>query len=171
MKGSYGDILNNLNQQLMNNKPEIEPYFSHYNSPVMRLAKLGYLSALAYNADNVFNKHSPIQKQQEQKITHDLCKLIGFEPDKAFGHITTSHVFACYEILWALRNLKTLPMAIARHPKSRDLVADKKAFELFNMSITDILSISEQLYERDIFDDDTHDNLSWHRHDKNDAFK
>ncbi|AZG98487.1 swarming inhibition tyrosine decarboxylase DisA [Proteus mirabilis] len=156
VKGSYDCILNNLNQQLMNNKPEIEPYFSHYHSPVMQLAKLGYLSALAYNADNVFNKHSPIQKQQEQKITHDLCKLIGFEPDKAFGHITTSHVFACYEILWALRNLKTLPMAIARHPKSRDLVADKKAFELFNMSITDILSISEQLYERDIFDDVSH---------------
>ncbi|HDT3000076.1 TPA: tyrosine decarboxylase [Proteus mirabilis] len=156
VKGSYDCILNNLNQQLMNNKPEIEPYFSHYHSPVMQLAKLGYLSALAYNADNVFNKHSPIQKQQEQKITHDLCKLIGFEPDNAFGHITTSHVFACYEILWALRNLKTLPMAIARHPKSRDLVADKKAFELFNMSITDILSISEQLYERDIFDDVSH---------------
>ena len=76
----------------------------------MRLAKLGYLSALAYNVDNVFNKHSPIQKQQEQKITHDLCKLIGFEPDKAFGHITTSHVLLVMKFL-GFEKFKTLPMA------------------------------------------------------------
>lgn len=44
-------------------------------------------------------------------------------------------------------------MAIARHPKSRDLVADKKAFELFNMSISDILAMGEQLHKREIFDD------------------
>ncbi len=122
----------------MNNKPEIEPYFSHYNSPVMRLAKLGYLSALAYNADNVLTNIHPYKNSKSKKITHDLCKLIGFEPDKAFGHITTSHVFACYEILWALRNLKTLPMAIARHPKSRDLVADKKHLSYLICLITDI---------------------------------
>lgn len=85
----------------------------------MQLAKFGYLSALAYNSDNVFNHHSPLQIQQEKKIIDDLCKLIGFSSKDAFGHITTSHTLACYEILWALRNLKTLPMAIARHPKSR----------------------------------------------------
>ncbi|MEQ4922002.1 pyridoxal-dependent decarboxylase [Proteus hauseri] len=150
---AYDNILTALKQQIFNSQPHIEPYFSHHNSQVMQLAKLGYLSALAYNSDNVFNNHSPLQKQQEKAITSDLCQLIGFDTDKAFGHITTSHILACYEILWALRNLKTLPMAIARHPKSRDLVADKKAFELFNMSVSEILSIGEKLHERGIFDD------------------
>ncbi|WP_193016591.1 MULTISPECIES: pyridoxal-dependent decarboxylase [Gammaproteobacteria] len=150
---AYDCILETLKQQNNYNQSDIEPYFSHHHSQVMQLAKFGYLSALAYNSDNVFNHHSPLQKQQEKKITDDLCKLIGFLPENAFGHITTSHILACYEILWALRNLKTLPMAIARHPKSRDLVADKKAFELFNMSVTDILTVSEQLNERGIFDD------------------
>ncbi|OAT46536.1 tyrosine decarboxylase [Proteus hauseri ATCC 700826] len=153
---AYDNILTTLKQQIFNNQPNIEPYFSHHNSQVMQLAKLGYLSALAYSSDNVFNNHSPLQKQQEKEITRDLFQLIGFDSDKAFGHITTSHILACYEILWALRNLKTLPMAIARHPKSRDLVADKKAFELFNMSVGDILSIGEKLHERGIFDDVSH---------------
>ncbi|MDY3695749.1 MAG: tyrosine decarboxylase [Proteus mirabilis] len=153
---AYESILETLKQQNIYNQSDIEPYFSHHHSQVMQLAKFGYLSALVYNSDNVFNNHSPLLKEQERKITDDLCKLIGFSSENAFGHITTSHTLACYEILWALRNLKTLPMAIARHPKSRDLVADKKAFELFNMSVTDILAISEQLNERGIFDDVSH---------------
>lgn len=156
LKDTCYPILNIFAQQHFHIKPDIEPYFSHYHSEIMQLAKLSYLSALAYNTDNVFNQHSPIQKNQEKQITHDLCTLIGFEPERAFGHITTSHIFACYEILWALRNLKTLPMAVARHPKSRDLIADKKAFEIFNMPVEDILTISEQLRERKIFDDVSH---------------
>lgn len=150
---AYDNILETLKQQSNFTQSDIEPYFSHHHSQVMQLAKFGYLSALAYNSDNVFNHHSPLQKQQEKKIIDDLCKLIGYSSKDTFGHITTSHTLACYEILWALRNLKTLPMAIARHPKSRDLVADKKAFELFNMSISDILAMGEQLHKREIFDD------------------
>ncbi|WP_066745424.1 pyridoxal-dependent decarboxylase [Proteus myxofaciens] len=149
----YETILNSLKQQSCYHQSEIEPFFNHYNSHVMKLAKLGYLSALAYSSDNVFDNQSPLQKQQEEQIISDLCQLIGFTSKDAFGHITTSHIFACYEILWALRNLKTLPMAVARHPKSRDLIADKKAYELFNMPVATLLDISEQLHKRDIFDD------------------
>ena len=39
------------------------------------------------------------------------------------------------------QKFKTLPMAIARHQNHEIWFADKKAFELFNMSVTDILAI------------------------------
>ncbi|EEG83105.1 hypothetical protein PROPEN_03869 [Proteus penneri ATCC 35198] len=64
---AYESILEPLRQQNNYNQSDIEPYFSHHHSQVMQLAKFGYLSALAYNSDNVFNNHSPLLKKNKKR--------------------------------------------------------------------------------------------------------
>lgn len=65
---AYDNILETLKQQSNFTQSDIEPYFSHHHSQVMQLAKFGYLSALAYNSDNVFNHHSPYKNNKKRKL-------------------------------------------------------------------------------------------------------
>jgi hypothetical protein len=79
---------------------------------------VGYFAAMLYNQNNVAAEASPVTTVMEYIVGQELCKMLGFEtgdkaPIKAWGHITCDGSIANGESMWAARNLKYLPVALA----------------------------------------------------------
>ena len=78
----------------------------------------------------------------ELECGRDLAKLLGYDSERAWGHITTDGTVANYESLWLARNLKSFPLAIKE--VSPDLVEDLDDWELLNLSTKSILDFVDQ---------------------------
>lgn len=93
---------------------------------------VGYFAAMLYNQNNVAAEASPVTTVLEILVGEDLCKMLGFEDEcepgvnrsdsvvsnnhvqiKPWGHITCDGSIANGESMWAARNLKYLPIAMA----------------------------------------------------------
>jgi glutamate/tyrosine decarboxylase-like PLP-dependent enzyme len=96
---------------------------SHMYWDVTLPGVVGYIAALLYNQNNVAAEASPVTTLLEMAVGDDLCRMLGFRvPDKAaaaagalrpWGHITCDGSVANAESMWAARNLKFLPVALA----------------------------------------------------------
>ena len=82
---------------------------------------VGYFAAMLYNQNNVAAEASPVTTHLEILVGKDLCEMLGFNqfptdsdtPIKSWGHITCDGSIANGESMWAARNLKFLPVALA----------------------------------------------------------
>ena len=83
----------------------------------------GYFAAMLYNQNNVAAEASPVTTLLEYQVGQDFCKML-FDPlegvegtkskeDASWGHITCDGSVANGESMWAARNLKYLPVALA----------------------------------------------------------
>ncbi|CAM3308808.1 pyridoxal-dependent decarboxylase [Xenorhabdus nematophila] len=148
-------ILNQLSAKLKNTSiPFFSPrYLGHINSDTLMVSNLAYVMAMMYNPNNCAYEASPTTTELELESGLDLCRMFGYNPQKAWGHITSGGTVANYEGLWVARNLKTLPFAISQHPDTKDLVSDKTDQQLKNMPTAEILDLISKLQERGIFDE------------------
>ncbi|AWK42101.1 tyrosine decarboxylase [Photorhabdus laumondii subsp. laumondii] len=148
-------ILNQLSAKLKNTSvPWFSPrYMGHMNADTLMVSNLAYVMAMMYNPNNCAHESSPTTTELEIEAGLDLCRMFGYDPRRAWGHITSGGTVANYEGLWVARNLKTMPLAIAQHPQSRDLVANKSEQQLLNMSSSDILDLTDELKKRGIFEE------------------
>jgi glutamate/tyrosine decarboxylase-like PLP-dependent enzyme len=89
---------------------------SHMNWDLTLPGFIGYFAAMLYNQNNVAAEASPVTTLLEIQVGKDLCELLGFgksgEPEP-WGHITCDGSIANGEAMWAARNLKFLPVALA----------------------------------------------------------
>jgi glutamate/tyrosine decarboxylase-like PLP-dependent enzyme len=88
-------------------------------------AVLGYLAAILYNQNNVAAEASPVTTLLEMEVGRDLCTMLGYTvppvdlvpdasgPPVPWGHITCDGSVANIESMWAARNLKYFPVALA----------------------------------------------------------
>ena len=88
-------------------------------------AVLGYLAAILYNQNNVAAEASPVTTLLEMEVGRDLCAMLGYTvppvdavpdasgPPVPWGHITCDGSVANIESMWAARNLKYFPVALA----------------------------------------------------------
>lgn len=82
---------------------------------------VGYFAAMLYNQNNVAAEASPVTTLLEIQVGKDLCEMLGFRPLETsidapvepWGHITCDGSIANGESMWAARNLKFLPVALA----------------------------------------------------------
>jgi len=82
---------------------------------------VGYFAAMLYNQNNVAAEASPVTTLLEIQVGKDLCYMLGFntkadkceQPIVSWGHITCDGSVANGESMWAARNLKYLPVALA----------------------------------------------------------
>ncbi len=96
-------------------------YQAHMLWDVTLPGVLGYLAALLYNQNNVAAEASPVTTLLEMKVGEDLCAMLGYQvPPKAdtsamrpWGHITCDGSVANLESMWAARNIKYFPIALA----------------------------------------------------------
>ncbi|WP_237388073.1 pyridoxal phosphate-dependent decarboxylase family protein [Xenorhabdus sp. Sc-CR9] len=148
-------ILNQLSAKLKNTSiPFFSPrYLGHINSDTLMVSNLAYVMAMMYNPNNCSYEASPTTTELELESGLDLCRMFGYNPEKAWGHITSGGTVANYEGLWVARNLKTLPFAISQHPETKDLVSHKSHQQLMNMPTTEILGLISELQERGIFEE------------------
>ncbi|MEQ5209106.1 pyridoxal-dependent decarboxylase, partial [Proteus sp. fly-1067] len=60
---------------------------------------------------------------------------------------------ANYEGLWVARNIKTLPLAMSKHPQAQHLLKDKTERALLNMPTNAVLDLIDELKKKGIFEE------------------
>ena len=118
-------------------------YLGHMNSDTLMAANLAYMATILYNPNNCAYEGAPATTALEIEVGKQFAKMLGYDPEKAWGHITTGGTIANYEGLWVARNLKSIPLAIkAVKP---ELVEGLDDWQLLNMSTEKILDLVSQV--------------------------
>jgi tyrosine decarboxylase len=125
-------------------KASSEPWFSprylgHMNSDVLMAAALGYMATILYNPNNCAYEGSPATTPMELEVGMQLATMLGYDPERAWGHISADGTIANYEAVWFMRNVKSIPLA-AREVKP-DLVEGKDDWQLLNMPVRNVLEL------------------------------
>ena len=143
------DLAGNLQ---LSSTPWFSPrYLGHMNTDTLIAANLGYMLTLLYNPNNCAYEGSPATTALEIEVGRQLAGLMGYDEDRAWGHITSGGTVANYEGLWLARNLKSIPMAIrACRP---ELVAGMDDWRLLNLPAGEILDLADRAKAAGCFDE------------------
>ncbi|MFH1936688.1 MAG: pyridoxal-dependent decarboxylase, partial [Bacteroidota bacterium] len=118
-------------------------YLGHMNTDIMMPAILGYIGAMLYNPNNVAYEASTATSPMELEVGMDFARLMGFDMDKAWGHICTDGSVANLEGIWYARNIASIPFAVkAVRP---ELVKGMSDWELANMTVPTILDLAAKV--------------------------
>jgi len=126
-------------------------YLGHMSADTLLAANLGYMLTLLYNPNNCAYEGSPATTTLEIEVGRHLAALMGYDPQKAWGHITSGGTVANYEAIWMARNLKSFPFAVrAILP---DLVAGLDDWQLLNLPTARILDLADRTKEAGLFEE------------------
>ena len=114
-------------------------YLGHMNADTLMAANLAYMATILYNPNNCAYEGSPATTALEIEVGKQFATMLGFDPEKAWGHITTDGTIANYEGLWVARNLKSIPPAIKE--VKPELVAGMDDWQLLNLPTGKILDL------------------------------
>lgn len=114
-------------------------YLGHMNSDTLMAANLAYMATILYNPNNCAYEGSPATTALEIEVGKQFATMLGFDPEKAWGHITTDGTIANYEGLWVARNLKSIPPAIKE--VKPELVEGMDDWQLLNLPTGKILDL------------------------------
>jgi glutamate/tyrosine decarboxylase-like PLP-dependent enzyme len=117
---AYERSISTLSQELMGLLGELKagvPFFSpryigHMSSDLTMASLVGYFATMLYNPNNVAAEASPVTTRMELEVAEQLARMIGYDPAKQWGHLTSGGTVANFEALWVARNVKYLPLAI-----------------------------------------------------------
>lgn len=142
------DLAGNLQ---ISSTPWFSPrYLGHMNADTLIAATLGYMLTLLYNPNNCAYEGSPATTALEIEVGRQLAKLMGYDIERAWGHITSGGTVANYEGLWLARNLKSIPLSIrACLP---EIVAGMDDWRLLNLSTGAILDLADRAKAAGCFD-------------------
>ena len=148
-------ILNQLSSKLKTTSiPWFSPrYMGHMNADTLMISNLAYVMAMMYNPNNCAQESSPTTTQLELEAGLDLCAMFGYDVNRSWGHITSGGTVANYEGLWVARNIKTLPLAMSKHPQAQHLLKDKTERALLNMPTNAVLDLIDELKKKGIFEE------------------
>ncbi|GAB1438927.1 tyrosine decarboxylase [Providencia sp.] len=148
-------ILNQLSSKLKTTSvPWFSPrYMGHMNADTLMISNLAYVMAMMYNPNNCAQESSPTTTVLEIEAGLDLCSMFGYEPERAWGHITSGGTVANYEGLWVARNIKTLPLAITQNPRAKHLLDGKSEQELLNLPVSAVLDLIDELKKLEVFEE------------------
>ncbi len=118
-------------------------YLGHMTADTLLAANLGYMLTLLYNPNNVAYEASPATTALEIEVGKQLATLLGYHPDRCWGHITSGGTVANYEGLWVARNLKSIPSAAKL--VMPELVKGCDDWELKNFNTGKTLALIDQL--------------------------
>jgi glutamate/tyrosine decarboxylase-like PLP-dependent enzyme len=76
-------------------------------------AQVGYIAALLYNPNNIAAEAAPVTTALELEVAAGLARMIGYDDQHAWGHLTSGGTVANFEALWLARNIHYLPVALA----------------------------------------------------------
>jgi tyrosine decarboxylase len=118
-------------------------YLGHMNTDVLMPAVLAYMATILYNPNNCAIEGSPVTTELELEAAQDLCKMMGYDPKKSWGHLTAGGTTANFEALWVARNLKSIPLAVKKvMPK---LVGNLSDWELQNFSTEEAIDLMKKI--------------------------
>jgi len=126
-------------------------YLGHMNADTLMAANLGYMLALLYNQNNVAYEGSPGTTGLELEVGKQLAGLMGYDPAKAWGHITAGGTIANYEGLWLARNLKSIPLSLRQ--VAPELVSGMDDWALWNLPPPSALDLLDQARKKGVFEE------------------
>jgi len=125
-------------------------YLGHMNSDTLMAANLAYMATILYNPNNCAYEGAPATTALEIEVGKQFATMLGFDPEKAWGHITTDGTIANYEGLWVARNLKSIPPAIKE--VKPELVEGMDDWQLLNLPTGKILDLVSKAKEAEVFE-------------------
>ena len=126
-------------------------YLGHMCADTLIAANLGFMLTLLYNPNNCAYEGSPATTALEIEVGRQLAGMMGYDPQSAWGHVTSGGTVANYEGLWLARNLKSIPLAIkACMP---ELVAGADDWGLLNLTAQEILDLADRAKAAGCFDE------------------
>ncbi len=156
------DEVDELRERLRGSAPFHSPYYiAHMASDVLMPGLLGYMAGLLYNQNNIAAEKSPSTTPLELEVAQQLAGLVGYDPRRSWGHLTSGGTVANFEGLWAARNLKAFPFA-ARDLALRRQIAFRvrlpdggsedirrlSPVELLNLPVPEVVRMRGRLEER-----------------------
>ena len=92
------------------------PFFSgRYNGHMLSeqtiAGQAAYFAAMLYNPNNVSGEVAPVTTRLEGEVTQQLAEMIGYDPMRCWGHLTSGGTIANFEALWIARNVHYHPVA------------------------------------------------------------
>ncbi len=88
-------------------------YAGHMVAEQTIAAQIGYIAAMLYNPNNVAAEVSPVTTRLELEAAAQLAAMIGYDPARSWGHLTSGGTVANFEALWIARGVRYLPVALA----------------------------------------------------------
>ncbi|MBA2245541.1 MAG: decarboxylase, partial [Gemmatimonadetes bacterium] len=110
---AYEHSISVLSQELLGLLAELKggvPFFSpryigHMASDLTMASLIGYFATMLYNPNNVAAEASPVTTRMELEVAEQLARMIGYDPARQWGHITSGGTVANFEALWVARNV------------------------------------------------------------------
>ena len=117
----YEESVAVLTQELMGLLAQLKrdvPFFSgrykgHMVAEQTIAAQIGYFATMLYNPNNIAAEISPVTTRLELEVAGDLARMIGYDPARSWGHLTSGGTIANFEALWLARSVRYLPVAAA----------------------------------------------------------
>jgi glutamate/tyrosine decarboxylase-like PLP-dependent enzyme len=117
----YDHAVSTLTQELMGLLSELKrgvPFFSgrykgHMVFEQTIAAQIGYFAAMLYNPNNVSIEASPMTTRLELEVAAQLARMIGYDPERVWGHLTSGGTIANFEAMWIARSVLYFPVAAA----------------------------------------------------------
>lgn len=131
-------------------------YIGHMTSDPLIPGIIGYIATMFYNPNNVSPLGSPVTTDYEIEVGKDFARLMGYEAEKSWGHITSGGTVANFEALWVARNLKYFPLAVKKATevlKQHDFeinnqpIKELATWQLLNLPPKHVLSLRERLID------------------------
>jgi glutamate/tyrosine decarboxylase-like PLP-dependent enzyme len=86
-------------------------YNGHMLSEQTVAAQAAYFAAMLYNPNNVSSEVTPVTATLEGEVAQQLAEMIGYDPVRWRGHLTSGGTTANFEALWIARNVFYHPVA------------------------------------------------------------
>jgi tyrosine decarboxylase len=153
----YEDAVATLTQELMGLLAELKrdvPIFSgrykgHMIGEQTIAAQVGYFATMLYNPNNIAGEIAPVTTRLELDVAAQLAGMIGYDPSRSWGHITSGGTLANFEALWLARGVRYLPVAIAGAAQELGLelsLTERSLWELLNIGGEATLDLYEALW-------------------------
>jgi glutamate/tyrosine decarboxylase-like PLP-dependent enzyme len=164
----YEETVATLTQELMGLLAELKrdvPFFSgrykgHMIGEQTIAAQVGYFATMLYNPNNIAVEISPVTTRLEMEVAGQLARMIGYDPARAWGHLTGGGTIANFEALWLARGVRYLAVAVAgaatelgldvpvRLPGGGEAaIVELPLWELLNLTNRDSLDLWERLWD------------------------
>lgn len=138
------EVFNDLDQRLRTGSipwHNAGRYLGQMNSETLMPSLVAYHVASLWNPNNVALGSSMATSRMEADVADDFAQL--FEFPSGWGHIAHDGSLANLEGLWYARCIKSIPLAVKEVLPAK--VAGKSDWQLYNMSVEEILDLAETL--------------------------
>ena len=164
----YEETVATLTQELMGLLAELKrdvPFFSgrykgHMIGEQTIASQIGYFATMLYNPNNIAVEISPVTTRLELEVAAQLARMIGYDPSRSWGHLTSGGTIANFEALWLARGVRYLAVAAAGAAAELGVplwvqlpggstapTAELPLWELLNVADEDALDLWERLWQ------------------------